>query len=121
MEDKTSWQKFCLFSCCVMGMGLVWTSAESISSTFDFIGAQKALLYVVALVIVGLAVLGLRRIHSVFAEEEFVKNRPWQLVSGIAIYSIALCTSLASSVHGMYFRGVQGDLVDQRATLTRVR
>ncbi len=110
MEEKTARQKLCLMGSLVMAGCLIWTSAESMSTVYEFLGATKVIPYIFALVLVSLAAFGLNRVHDVFDEEAYVQNRPFQLTTGLIIYLAALCVSLAASIHGMYYRASQTDM-----------
>ena len=112
-DDKTGWQKFCYFATIVMALGLIWTCAESLAMSFEYYWPEKIMLYVIAVCIVGLAVLGLRRIKSAFTEEEYVNNKPWILASGIVVYVFALMVSVAGSVHNAYFRMTHSEMEEK--------
>ena len=113
MHDLTTNQRISLLAACVFGAALIWTSAESIAMSFEFLGAYKVFPYLLATALLALAAFGMWLIKGAFTEEEYVRHKSLLLISGLVIYAFAFIVSVAGSIHNMYYRMTSSEMQEQ--------
>jgi hypothetical protein len=110
MRDLTAVQKICAPLAFVFACALIWTSAESISMSFEFFGFQKMFPYILAVAMISLGSFGLYLFKRAIAEDGYAQNKGRSLIFGLLFFMMAIIPSIAGSVHNLYFRGTNSKM-----------